>query len=128
MKKVIRLTESDLTRIVRRVLKESSEVIKVKAWRTKEEKANGSARSFNLDTTDHNLMNNMVYFQVRTAGMIQSINGISSIKCGDTSGKMLTELLGKTAYVYVSEEGRKKLTKMCDAYVSNDTKMDGDYA
>ena len=35
MKKVIRLTEYDLTRIVKRVLKEESGVIKIKAWENK---------------------------------------------------------------------------------------------
>jgi hypothetical protein len=136
MKRVIRLTESDLTRIVKRVINEqSSGVIKIKAWRTEEEMKNGSARSFNLDTTDHKIQNNSVLFNVTTPKAYDDggrlPQGPSGIPCDTRPNRpnyITAKSAGKLDYLYISDEGRKALTKLCDAYVSNDTEMDGDYA
>jgi hypothetical protein len=135
MKRVIRLTESDLTRIVRRVINEqSSGVIKIKAWKTEEEMKNGSARSFNLDTTDHKIENNMVLFNVTTPSSYSSPGrlpeGPSGIACEKPNrpNYITVKNASRLDHLYISEEGRKALTKLCDAYVSNDTEMDGDYA
>ena len=136
MKRVIRLTESDLTRIVRRVINEqSSGVIKIKAWRTEEEMKSGSPRSFNLDTTDHKIENNSVLFNVTTPSSYSSggrlPEGPSGIACEVRPNRpnyITSKFEGTLNRLYISEEGRKALTKLCDEYVSNDTEMDGDYA
>jgi|688.fasta_scaffold14346_18 hypothetical protein len=140
MKKVIRLTEYDLTRIVKRVLKEESEVIKIKTWNTKEDRDNNLPRKYNMDTTNHKLINNTVYFDGQIVGTETKTTGGGtvgspnefSIRCGDMSG--LIEL--EQAYItghnlnsqYITDAARKLLTKKCDSYVSKDTKVNGNYA
>jgi len=129
MKKVIRLTEYDLTRIVKRVLKEEGEVIKIKTWDTKEDRDKGLPRNYNLDTTNHHLENNSVYFDSQIVGTTYG-GGTRlkmSIRCGDMSG--LIVIGGNNKHTqYITDAARKLLSKKCDAYASNDTKVNGDYA
>jgi hypothetical protein len=133
MKKVIRLTESDLTRIVRRVLKEqSSEVIKVKAWESKDDRDKQVARSYNLNITNLRLSNNTVKFDYttpsdRTVGEIPT-KGFGNTSCGTKNNSIGIDMKGKFKFLFLTPEGSKKITKLCDSYVSNDTKMNGDYA
>ncbi len=69
MKRIIRLTESDLTRIVKRVLKEGNEtIIKVKAYWDKKYAEVGSRRSLNLDTTKHKVVGTKVEFEYKVPG------------------------------------------------------------
>ena len=143
MKKVIRLIEYDLTRIVKRVLEEEAEVIKIKTWDTKEDRDNNLPRKYNMDTTNHKLINNTVYFDgtiVGTDTKIISPGGGTighpnafSIRCGDMSGLIELE---QANYItgnnlnsqYITDAARKLLTKKCDSYVSKDTKVNGNYA
>ncbi len=130
MKKVIRLTEYDLTRIVKRVLKEEAEVIKIKTWNTKEDRDNGVPRKYNMDTTNHKLINNTVYFDGTIAGI--NFPKEFSIRCGDMSG--LIELVNGNIRgnnmntQYITDAARKLLTKKCDSYASNGNKVNGNYA
>jgi len=133
MKKVIRLTEYDLTRIVKRVLKEDAEVIKIKTWNTREDRDNNVPIKYNMDTTNHHLENNTVYFDGTIAGT-NSPNSPKefSIRCGDISG--LIELVNGNIRgnnmntQYITDAARKLLTKKCDSYASNGNKVNGNYA
>jgi hypothetical protein len=145
MKKVIRLTEYDLTRIVKRVLKEESEVIKIKAWDNEVNFKNGASRSHNFDTTNHTLKNNRVFFNAQIVGTDGKnsqgtlSSGLLSYRCGAGTNHLNVEnsslgthmqggKLVPLNYLYVTPEAIKLLTKKCDAYASNDTKVNGDYA
>ena len=69
MKRIIRLTESDLTRIVKRVLKEEeSKTIKVKAFSDIDDHKSGLGRSLNLDTTNHKVVGTKVEFDYVVPG------------------------------------------------------------
>ena len=147
MKKIVKLTESDLTRIVKRVINEQSEIkifdpkqvinipketIKVKTWFNKEGRNGSQPRDFNLDTYDHKLVNDYVSFKFKSPGDDPKDNlgkreGNGTIRCGELDGKMFIDRNGWSGVVYVTEAARKKLTKWCDAYASNDTKNDNDY-
>jgi hypothetical protein len=133
MKKVIRLTESDLTRIVRRVLKESSsEVIKVKAWESREDRNNAVPRAYNFNITNLRLSNNMVEFDYTIPsdtkmGEIPK-KGFGNASCGSKDNAIGIDMNGRFKYLFLTREGNKKVTKLCDSYVSNDTEMGGDYA
>ena len=132
MKKVIRLTEYDLTRIVKRVLKEESEVIKIKAWDNLTNSLNGGSRSqYNFDTTNHTLKNNRVFFNAQIVGTDGKNDqgtlsrGILSCRCGSTANYLNVEnsslgthmeggKLVPLNYLYVTPEAIKRLTKKCD--------------
>jgi hypothetical protein len=133
MKKVIRLTESDLTRIVRRVLKESSsDVIKVKAWASKEDRNQQVERSYNLNITNLRLDNTEVRFDYTIASDVTMgvtpKKGFGTAICGAKDNFIGTNMGGRYTALFLTPEGSKKITKLCDSYVSNDTKMNGDYA
>ena len=135
MKKVIRLTEYDLTRIVKRVLKEESGVIKIKAWENKKNFDSGGPSSHNFDTTNHILKNNRVFFNARIPGNSSGGDGLLSIRCGENPNYSGLDIengfLGEHMHhrhLYVTPAAVKLLTKKCDAYASNDTKVNGDYA
>lgn len=130
MKRVIRLTESDLTRIVKRVIKEqSSEVIKAKAWSTADERDKLSPRGYNLDITNIKLTNNEVRFDYTIPG--EPLKGYGGTFCGGGSRKdsitisMYNQKIAKD--LYLTPLAFKKLTKVCDEYVSNGAKTNGDY-
>ena len=112
MKKVITLSESDLRRIVKKVLNEqTSEVVKVKVFLSPEDKQKGVARAFNLDITNIKLRGQYVWFEYstpgggnQTAGRIINRNGdnysqqftiskgTGSIRCGSNNNDIsLTE-------------------------------------
>ena len=140
MKKVIRLTEYDLTRIVKRVLKEESEVIKIKGWENKKNFDSGAPSSHNFDTTNHIIKNNKVFFNARIPGNSSGGDGLLSIRCGAgptswvnvENGSLGKHMQGGNLVtfntLYVTPAAIKLLTKKCDAYASNDTKVNGDYA
>ena len=132
MKKIIRLTEYDLTRIVKRVLKEEAEVIKIKTWNTKEDRDRNLPRKYNLDTTNHHLENQTVYFDGTITGTNMPTTQEFSIQCGDMSGNIVLvngNIRGNNMNTqYITDAARKLLTKKCDSYASNDTKVNGNYA
>ena len=140
MKKVIRLTEYDLTRIVKRVLKEESEVIKIKAWKNKKDLDSGYPPSFNFDTTGHVIKNNKVFFNGHIPPANSGSDALLSIRCGAgptswvnvENGSLGKHMQGGNLVtfntLYVTPAAIKLLTKKCDAYASNDTKVNGNYA
>jgi hypothetical protein len=119
MKKIIRLTESDLARIVKRVIMEQSEMIKIKAWDNKEKRDMGAPRTYNFDTTNHYLRNNEVLFDAQITG--QMTNPMEfGIYCGETDN---TVHVNSSQYrpkpgdiLYITDAARKQLTKKCTAY------------
>jgi hypothetical protein len=133
MKKVIRLTESDLTRIVKRVLKESSsDVVKVRAWESKSDRDKLSPRSYNLNISNLRLTNNMVNFDYAIPSDVTLYEvpkkGSGTASCGSRDNIIGVDMEGKYKALFLTSEGNKKITKLCDSYVSNDTKISGDYA
>jgi hypothetical protein len=129
MKEVIRLTESDITRIVRRVIKEqSSEVIKVRGWDTVDGRTKQSYNGYNLNVNNLHLENKIVRFNYTIPGT--TTKGFGLATCGNTGGDNNTiavNMNNKAHQLYLTPEGYKKITKLCDSYVSNGTKMNGDY-
>jgi hypothetical protein len=120
MKKVIRLTESDLARIVKRVIMEQPEMIKIKAWDNKEKRDMGAPRTYNFDTTNHHLRNNEVRFDAQITGQIPSPMEFY-IGCGETGGRVYI-MSGKNKrpkpgdILYITDAALKQLTKKCTAY------------
>ena len=128
MKKVIRITESDLARIVKRVLNENpSDMITIKAWDDIYQRDMGAPRTYNFDTTNHHLRNNEVVFTANITGLIPSPMEMN-IPCGETGGRVYIRT-GKLKrpkpgdILYITDAARKLLTKKCGAYVYNDTKV-----
>ena len=137
MKRIIRLTESDLTRIVRRVIREDEEkVIKVKAWYNQKDRDSNNPADLNLDTTGHKISNTTVKFLWNIAldgNGGENTEGYGGIGCQGSGGKIYIRSTRPSRNsgndnMYVSEAGRKKLTALCDEYASNDTKTDNNYA
>ena len=131
MKRVIRLTESDLTRIVKRVIKEqSSEVIKAKAWSTADERDKQSPRGTNLDITNTRLHDNEVLFDYENPGGLTD-GGQGKAYCDGGTIKDAISITGwgrtPAKDLYLTPESFKKITKLCDAYTSNGAKTNGDY-
>jgi hypothetical protein len=156
MKKVIRLTESDLTRIVRRVLKESSEVIKVKVFGSAEHQKKGYTRSCNIDVKNIKLYGDRVRFDYTipggaTCGIFNGIEstsgeisstGKASIECGSNTNNPMIYFLDQVPYRSMapatstskkiivgalSKEGYAKLSYLCDEYASvEDDDMEDD--
>ena len=153
MKKVIRLTESDLTRIVRRVLnEESTQVIKVKVFGSTESQKKGHSRSCNIDVKNIKLYGNMVRFDYTvpggarcdiwngmdsTSGPISS-TGKASIQCGSNISNPEIFFLNQATYYKpktndgiivgaLSKEGYTKLSYLCNEYASvEDDDMEDD--
>ena len=152
MKRIIRLTESDLARIVRRVIREDEEinhlpevtvtgkrVIKVKAWNNQKDRDSNKPADLNLDTTGHKISNTTVKFLWTIASDGNGdenleTEGFGGIGCQGSGGRIYIKSTGPSSNssfndnMYVSEAGRKKLTALCDEYASNDTKTDNNYA
>ena len=138
MKRIIRLTERDLTRIVRRVIREDEEkVIKVKAWYNQKDRDSNNPADLNLDTTGHKISNTTVKFLWNIAldgNGGENTEGYGGIGCQGSGGRIYiksTRPSRNSSFndnMYVSEAGRKKLTALCDEYASNDTKTDNNYA
>lgn len=135
MKKVIRITESDLARIVKRVLNENaSEIIRIKTWNNKESRDNGNPIDNNFDTTNHELDRKYVYFDAvqpfeNDLAAIKKTSKRFYINCGDLSGKINEVTWNNENGIthYATTTAAQLLTKKCNSYVSNDTKVNGDY-
>lgn len=158
MKNVIRLTESDLTRIVRRVINEqSTEVIKVKVFGKTDDQKKGYSRSCNIDAKNIKLSGNRVRFDYTIpggvmcniwngiesiSGVIPSTGGKASIGCGRINDpnilfneKNMPGYSDRLISGYLSKEGYTKLSYLCDEYASvedddmeDDDMMDNNYA
>ena len=141
-----RLTERDLSRIVKRVLKESTEVpIKVKVFSRTDKQM--TKRNCNIEATNFKVSGPVIKFNYKIAGNgwcsledrpdkkpdeLPTI-GKAEIECGDSTRrvqffkKMLNDVEELWLFGFLSKEGYAKLSAKCDAYVSNDTEMDVDY-
>ncbi len=161
MKKIVKLTESDLARIVKRVLKESSsDVVKIKAFEKAgyEVSGSGKVRALNLNLTNVHLENTKVVFDYSLAGgttdvvysnqmnnygcMVKVSKGTGSYRCGEKHMIFLKNVKhvecesipGGEGYnggydvFFITPKGKSSLMKWCDAYVSNDIEISGDYA
>jgi hypothetical protein len=153
MKKVIRLTESDLTRIVRRVISEqSTEVIKVKVFGGSESQKQGRSRSCNIDAKNIKLYGGRLRFDYTvpggvtcgiysgidsTSGQISS-TGKASIGCGSNISNPDIYFINQVTYYKpnqndgiivgsLSKEGYTKLSYLCNEYASvEDDDMEDD--
>ena len=123
MSKIVRLTESDLNRIVKRVIKEQktsncdlNSLLKVKFF--DDEKLNDF--SFNADILKRkfNAKENRVEFTFKGAG--RSEYHPAYIKCDSTY--VLVESKGETWGYFLNPESLKKIKCGCDEYVSSDVK------
>jgi len=147
MARIIKLTESDLTRIVKRVLKESTEVpIKVRVFGPFDKQM--TKRDCNIEVTNLKVVGSRITFNYKIPGNgwcglmdrpdrlqddLPTI-GKAEISCGDSTRRdirffngMLNDEEEDTIFGMLSKEGYAKLSAKCDAYVSNDTEMDVDY-
>lgn len=153
MKKIIRLTESDLTRIVKRVIEESDEKPKMKVRMYP--KFGSTERGANLDLSNMRLKNNEVFFDFKVAGGGSATtmatpdeiwtykSGLGSYRCDNTK-KMINFVTdkfkrenvktGKTTWDdgagsvgYLSQKGASKIEyKFCSAYASIDDEPSDD--
>lgn len=154
MKRIIRLTESDLTRIVKRVLEEApTDVIKVKVFGGYDDQKKGYTRSCNIQAKNLKLVGDRVTFDYTIPGGVKCNiwNGISSISgdinasgkaainCGRPDKNKDISFINSGANTVIvgslSKEGFAKLSYMCDEYASveddemeDDDMMNSDYA
>jgi hypothetical protein len=154
MKRIIRLTESDLTRIVKRVIEESDEkpTMKVRMYN----KFGSTERGANLDLSNMKLRNNEVSFDFKVAGggsttqiasseeMWTFKTGVGSYRC-DNAKKMINIYTDKFerrnvktgkktmddgggTVGYLSEKGASKIeNKFCSSYASIDNEPSDDF-
>ena len=146
MKRIIRLTERDLTRIVRRVIKESTgEPIKVKVFSLIDKQM--TKRDCNIEATNLKVSGSEIRFNYKIAGngwcsLSQRkddfedlpTTGEARIFCGDYKRNIefITEETKEDMMAilgFLSKEGYAKLSKKCDEYVSvDDDDMNNDFA
>ena len=141
MKRIVRLTESDLARIVKRVIKEESsktikeesiKPIKARVFNKPDDLKNNTPRACNFDITEVELDGNRVEFFYETPGAAKcKVNGVTISNqaygfatCGDSTNKITME--GTVGYL--SSSAFKELTKACEAYASAGNKEDSNYA
>jgi hypothetical protein len=132
MKRIVRLTESDLSRIVKRVIKEeASQTIKARVFNEKDDLKNNFPRACNFDITEVRLDGNGVEFYYTIPGNTKcKVNGVTLIegyglaKCGDSTNQIKME----GTQGYLSTVAFKELTKACEAYASTGNKEDSNYA
>jgi len=154
MKRIIKLTESDLTRIVKRVLNEQpTKVIKVKVFGGSDDQKKGYTRSCNIQAKKLKLVGERVTFDYTIPGGVKCNiwNGMSSvsgeinasgkaaISCGRPDKNKMINFINSGANTVIvgtlSKEGFAKLSYMCDEYASvedddmeDDNMMDNNYA
>jgi len=143
MARIIRLTESDLTRIVKRVLKESTEVpIKLKVFGPFDKQM--TRRDCNIEVTNLKVVGSRITFNYKIPGngwcsLSQRKDfhidllpiGKGTIFCGDSRRQIefgnYYDDDGSGNLGFLSKEGWAILSAKCNEYVSNDTEMDVDY-
>ncbi len=149
MKKVIRLTESDLTRIVKRVISEQNNTMKLKILDT----SGSKERSSNIDLSNIRVSSNYVYFDFKVAGDGTAYHkvsdketwsyksGLGAYKCDTQKNEVVLNIhnFSKTTIKngeyknyyekgygtilsYFSKEGAQKIqSKYCSKYASTNT-------
>jgi hypothetical protein len=121
MKRIIRLTESDLARIVRRVIKEQSEenTISLKVYETKKDAdmASNSGVFKNIDLSDIELNLEYVTFNYTRPGAPSDV-GTGSYPCKNNPTQRI-DLNGED--FYPTKIGIQKLEPFCqrDKYAKN---------
>jgi len=135
MKKIIRLTESDLARIVRRVIKEEEQSDvqmvgqKLKIF-TDEYFDPTDPADFNIEIVDNPTMrNNMVTVNYKVAG--SSKGGFIQTKCDSLVYQFVDGTTNKVLPVYFTPKGSmlmRNLNKMCSAYASTNKGSDSSFA
>jgi hypothetical protein len=153
MKRIIKLTESDLTRIVKRVLNEQpTKVIKVKVFGGSDDQKKGYKRSCNIDVKNIKLYGDQVRFDYTvpggarcyinngyesSSGLITS-TGKAFIECGINSSNPMIFFLNQATFDRpndkngiitgtISKQGYAKLSYLCDEYASvEDDDMEDD--
>ena len=149
MKRIVRLTENDLTRIVKRVLEEApTDVIKVKVFNSPDDPKKGYQRACNIQAKNLKVVGSQIHFDYTipggtkcslghygeyTSGEIKN-SGTARINCGDNRGYTIMFQGNKTIFGYLSKEGYAKLSYLCDEYASvedddmeDDDMMDDDF-
>jgi hypothetical protein len=132
MKKIIRLTESDLSRIVKRVLKESTEApIKLKVFSLIDKQM--TRRDCNIEVTNLKVVGSTINFNYKIPGngwcsLSQRKDfdidllpiGKGRIFCGDYRRQIEFEDPNEDSgnLGFLSKEGWAKLSKKCNEYAS----------
>ena len=134
MKRIVRLTESDLSRIVKRVLKESTEApIKLKVFSLTDKQM--TRRDCNIEVTNLKVVGSRINFNYKIPGngwcsLSQRKDfdidllpiGKGRIFCGDYKRQIefgdFYENEDSDNLGFLSKEGWAKLSKKCDEYAS----------
>jgi hypothetical protein len=136
MKRIIRLTESDLTRIVKRVIKEENESgvqmvgQKLKLF-TDETFDPTDPADFNVEIIDNpTLRNNIVSVHYKVAGT-DNKGGFIQTKCDSLEYQFVDDTTHRVLPVYFTPKGSmimRGLNKMCGAYASTNKGSDSSFA
>ena len=127
MGRIIRLTESDLARIVRRVINEAEgDPITIRVWPTTDIT---KPPIYRLDISNIQLKNNMLVFSYVITGMENVPNitknlintsisnkGIGTTYCEFKNKLIIKNLSGVLTTFYMSKEGNDLLKVKCDEY------------
>jgi len=136
MKRVIRLTESDLTRIVKRVIKEqSSGVVKVRGWDTLDGMTKETHGGWMLDITNIHLENMVLKFNYAIPGTTSKGTGLTMCRKSSTPeyDSIALTINNQTHQLFLTPVGYKNLTQLCRTYAGRtpsptETPTNGDYA
>jgi len=130
MRKVVRLTESDLVRLVKRVLKEAPcpTTTTIKTFANTRDMASGQ-RSDNLDISDIRLRGTNVYFRWVSANATpqknpyyEERNGSGVVNCNPGLRTVTLFIKGKeNKTFYITPDAAKILQCNCGKYVSSDS-------
>ena len=127
MGRIIKLTEQDLARIVRRVINEAEgDPINIRVWSTTDITKPVVHR---LDISNIELKDNMLYFNYVIAGMENAPNrtenllntsisnkGVGRSPCHFVNKLVIRNLSGVDTTFYMSKEGNDLLKVKCDEY------------
>lgn len=134
MKRIVRLTESDLARIVRRVIKEDESDVQMVGQKLKifthEDFDPTDTADFNIEIVENpKLRNNMVMVNYKVAGT--SKGGFIQVKCDSIDFEFVDSTTNKVLPVYFTDKGgmiMRNLNKMCSTYASTNKGSDSSFA